>query len=265
MDILQSNIGGFNFDNTKRNAFLSKNGCKKPNFQKTGTTICGIVFKDGVCLAADTRATNGTIVADKNCLKIHKMTDTIYCCGAGTAADCDKVTNLISSQLKLHSLETGARPRVVTCITRLSQRLFSYQGYISAALVVGGVDSKGAHLHTVFPHGSTTRMPYATMGSGSLAAMAVFEAEYKDDMDEKEAIQLVDKAIQAGIFNDLGSGSNVDVCIIKKEGANFLRNIHDQELNRRHYLRKTDVKFPRGSTTVIPNTKVFVESVEIKA
>ena len=57
-------------------------------------------------------------------------------------------------------------------------------------------------------------MPYATMGSGSLAAMAVFESQYKDDMDEKEAIEIVDQAIQAGIWNDLGSGSNVDICVI---------------------------------------------------
>ena len=30
----------------------------------------------------------------------------------------------------------------------------------------------------VWPHGSTDRLPFATMGSGSLAAMAVFEAGY---------------------------------------------------------------------------------------
>lgn len=59
----------------------------------------------------------------------------------------------------------------------------SYQGHISAALVLGGVDSTGAHLYTVYPHGSVDRLPYATMGSGSLAAMAVFEAYYKDNLE----------------------------------------------------------------------------------
>jgi hypothetical protein len=32
----------------------------------------------------------------------------------------------------------------------------------------------------------------------------------------EEGIQLVSEAICAGIFNDLGSGSNVDVCVITK-------------------------------------------------
>ena len=36
---------------------------------------------------------------------------------------------------------------------------------------------------------------------------------------------LVAKAIRAGIFNDLGSGSNVDVCIIRKDGVDYRRNM----------------------------------------
>jgi hypothetical protein len=34
----------------------------------------------------------------------------------------------------------------------------------------------------VYPHGSTDTLPFATMGSGSLAAMAVFESRYKEDL-----------------------------------------------------------------------------------
>ncbi len=100
---------------------------------------------------------------------------------------------LIASQLELLRLSTGTEPRVVTAMTRLKQRLFQYQGHVSAALVLGGVDVTGSHLYTVYPHGSVDKLPFATMGSGSLAAMAVFEAQYRDDMEEKEAIDLVDQ------------------------------------------------------------------------
>lgn len=48
--------------------------------------------------------------------------------------------------------------------------------------MLGGVDIAGPHLHTIYPHGSTDELPYVTMGSGSLAAMAVFEAKYKKDL-----------------------------------------------------------------------------------
>ena len=51
--------------------------------------------QDGIILGADTRATEGPIVADKNCEKIHYMAPNIYCCGAGTAADTEAVTGIV--------------------------------------------------------------------------------------------------------------------------------------------------------------------------
>jgi len=255
MELLQN--GGFNFDNVTRNAMLGRAGVNVPKAKKTGTTIVGLVYNDGIVLGADTRATEGPIVCDKNCFKIHRISDKIWCCGAGTSADTENVTGLISSQLELHRLNTGTQPRVITAMTRLQQRLFQYQGHISAALVLGGVDSTGAHLYTVWPHGSTSRLPYATMGSGSLAAMSVFESEYKDNMDEKEAIDLVDQAIQAGIFNDLGSGSNVDICVISKsKGVNMLRNYRTP--NERQY--SNPISFPRGSTAWFEETRQILRS-----
>ena len=69
----------------------------------------------------------------------------------------------------------------------------------------------------VYPHGSTDSLPYCTMGSGSLNAMAVFEDGFKEDMGVEDAKKLVARAIRSGIYNDLGSGSNVDLCIIYKD------------------------------------------------
>ena len=134
-------------------------------------------------LGADTRATEGPIVADKNCEKIHYITEGIRCCGAGTAADTEFVTKLISSNMQLHELNTSSRPRVVAALTMLKQYLFRYQGYVGAALVLGGYDKDGPQLFTVAPHGSTDKLPYVTMGSGSLAAMSVFESAWRPSME----------------------------------------------------------------------------------
>ena len=150
-----------------------------------GTTICGLVFADGVVLGADTHATAGHIVAQKNC-------DNIYC-------------EMIASQLTLMRLNARTDSRVVMALTRLKRHLFRNMGYVSAAL---------------WPHGSTSTLPYV-MGSGSLAAMAVFEKEYtrKEQLDRAQATDLVQRAIRSGIDNDLGSGSNVDLGVITKDGT----------------------------------------------
>lgn len=44
---------------------------------------------------------------------------------------------------------------------------------------------------------------------------------------EDAAKQLVRDAIAAGIFNDLGSGSNIDLCVITKSKVNYIRP-HDE-------------------------------------
>ena len=85
------NQGGFNFDLYNRNVSIFKalkdNNNEKssvlPSAWKTGTTIVGILYKDGVVLGADTRATGGSEVVDKNCEKIHYIAPNIWCCGAG--------------------------------------------------------------------------------------------------------------------------------------------------------------------------------------
>ncbi|KAF5450201.1 hypothetical protein F2P56_030570 [Juglans regia] len=174
--------GGFSFDLCRRNEMLSNKGVPPPSLRKTGTTIVGLIFQDGVILGAGTRATEGPIVCDKNCEKIHYMAPNIYCCGAGTAADTEAVTDMVSSQLQLHRYHTGRESRVVTALSLLKSHHFNYQGYVQAALVLGGVDANGPHLHTIYPHGSTDTLPFATMGSGSLAAMAVFESKYHEGL-----------------------------------------------------------------------------------
>jgi 20S proteasome subunit beta 2 len=73
---------------------------------------------------------------------------------------------MVASQLELHRLNTNRVVPVPCASTHLKQYLFRYQGYVSAALVLGGVD-----IQNKYPHGSTDRVPYATIGSGSLAAI----------------------------------------------------------------------------------------------
>jgi 20S proteasome subunit beta 2 len=249
-DVIEAQRGGFSFELCRRNMYLAeKASIKPPTAMKSGTTICGVIIKDGVCLAADTRATEGPMVADKNCEKLHYIASNIYCAGAGTAADLEHTTQLMESQMELHKMYTRTQPRVCTVVRRLSKMLFKYQGYVGCALVLGGVDVTGPHLYQIYPHGSTDMLPFTTMGSGSLAAMSILEAEYKADMTVDEGVALVAKAIRAGIFNDLGSGGNVDVCVIKKdEPGKILRNY--EKPNERKF--KAQYKgFAKGTTPVI--------------
>ncbi|CAL1275839.1 unnamed protein product [Larinioides sclopetarius] len=250
---------GFKFDNCLRNAYLSSKGFPVPKARKTGTTIVGVVYEGGVVLGSDTRATVGSIVADKNCVKIHYLAPNMYCCGAGTAADTEQVCKMIASQLELHRLATDRIVPVAVAENLITQHLFRYQGHVSAALIIGGVDLSGPSIHLVFPHGSSEKVPYGTMGSGSLAAMAVFEKGWKPGMKLDEAKQLVRDAIAAGIFNDLGSGSNVDICVITRAGAEMIRPY--DEANRKGQIQGT-YRYAPGTTAVLSSKTIPLEIVE---
>lgn len=143
-------------------------------------------------------------------------------------------------------------------MTMLKQHLFRYQGHIGAYLVVAGCDPTGSHLFTVHAHGSTDKLPYVTMGSGSLAAMSVFETQWKATLTREDAVKLCSDAIMAGIFNDLGSGSNVDVCVIEKDRTKLLRNYikpNERENKLRNY------KFPKGTTAVLAEKIITKEDI----
>ncbi|XP_075907677.1 proteasome 20S subunit beta 13a [Nelusetta ayraudi] len=249
-NIHQTPAAGFNFDNTARNTTLAGHFERRqaPKPLKTGTTIAGVVFKDGVVLGADTRATSSEVVADKMCSKIHYIAPNIYCCGAGTAADTEKTTDMLSSNLTIFSLNSGRKPRVIMAVNILQDMLYRYRGQIGASLILGGVDCTGNHLYTVGPYGSVNTMPYLAMGSGDLAALGILEDGFKPNMEMERAKDLVCAAIQAGIMDDLGSGNNIDICVITKEGVDYLRPYQESQFKDNRTMK---YRYRPGTTPVL--------------
>uniref|UniRef100_A0A8C8GCK8 Proteasome subunit beta n=1 Tax=Oncorhynchus tshawytscha TaxID=74940 RepID=A0A8C8GCK8_ONCTS len=229
---------------------------KAPKPMKTGTTIAGVVCKDGVVLGADTRATSGEVVADKMCAKIHYISPNMYCCGAGTAADTEKTTDLLSSNLTIFSMNSGRNPRVVMAVNILQDMLFRYRGQIGASLILGGVDCTGNHLYTVGPYGSIDKVPYLAMGSGDLAALGILEDRFKPNMELEEAKELVRDAIHSGIMSDLGSGNNIDICVITKQGVDYIRPYQESEYKDKRQRR---YKYRPGTTSILTEKIVPLE------
>ncbi len=261
-------LGGFDFDNTLRNDAIKKQSGKEPIATSTGTTIVGIAYKDGVVMAADTRATAGPTVGDKNCFKLHYLAPNIWCAGCGTAADCDHVTEMIKRDLELHRLNTGSENRIATAVTKFSSHLFNYMGHIGAGIILGGIDVKGPQVWSIDPHGHTIAMPYHTQGSGSLAAMGIIENDYKEKdgelcMTEEEAIDLATRAIEAGIYHDLGSGSNVDYVVINKEGHRIKRS-HKSD-NKKLFDHPVGYHFEKGTTEVLETQVIPLDIQEGQA
>jgi 20S proteasome subunit beta 2 len=114
------------------------------------------------------------------------------------------------------------------------------------------------------------------MGSGSLAAMAVFESSWTPNMTREQAVNIVSEAIEAGIWNDLGSGSNVDVCIIEgevsaegkysgKAETTYLRNHRTPNVKvqkQNNYKWRRCVRSSPNSSTCSISTSSFPSSLK---
>lgn len=202
----------------------------KTTLRSTGTTIAGLVLKDQtVILGADTRATDDRMVADKYCEKIHRLTPQIFACGAGTSGDLEALTRQVRYSMHLQQLQEqsignrkestlgdASKTTIHHICKFLKDHLYESGGALGVNLIIGAAGGKLVALH---PHGSMEQVPFAALGSGGLAAMGVLEERYKPNLSLKQAMKLVARAIKAGIDNDLGSGSQVDLCILHKDGT----------------------------------------------
>ncbi|XP_027132775.1 proteasome subunit beta type-7-like, partial [Larimichthys crocea] len=126
--------------------------------------------------------------------------------------------------------------------------LLRYHGQIGANLILGGVDCTGNHLYTVGPYGSVNQVPYLAMGSGDLAALGILEDGFKPDLEMEKAKELVRNAIHAGIMSDLGSGNNIDICVITKQGVDYIRPYQESEYKDN---RKMKYRYRPGTTPVL--------------
>ena len=195
---------------------------KPPAELKTGTTTVGLIAKDCVVLASDQRATMGFLIANKTAQKIFKITDRIGATIAGSVADAQAIMDLLRAEAKLFELQRG-RPIRVKAMTRLlSNIMFQARGAYMLQCLVGGYDDEGAQVFYTDYIGSVLPDKFTATGSGSPVALGVLEAEYKDDLPKKKAIEVAVHAVAAAIERDAASGNSILVSIIDKDGYQAL-------------------------------------------
>ena len=131
------------------------------NIIHSGTSLVGIVCKDGVVMAGDRRTTlGGQIVSDKNTLKVVPITNYVLVSGTGVASDIEMLRKVIGAQLKLKELKDRKRPSVKEAANLIAS--FAYNNIrhpsmipFMAGTMVGGYNEDGtAELYSVGPDGS---------------------------------------------------------------------------------------------------------------
>ncbi|MGQ9788168.1 MAG: archaeal proteasome endopeptidase complex subunit beta [Candidatus Hadarchaeaceae archaeon] len=188
---------------------------EKPEHLK-GTTTVGMVCKDGVVLATDSRATMGYLVASKKSKKIYSITERIAFTTAGGVADTDQLVNMMRAEAGYYAMHNGTPMSVSACAKMVSNLMNSYIYY--ANLLVGGMDDDAPRLFFIDIDGGMIEEKMLATGSGSPVAYGVLETDFREDMKTDDAIPIAIRAIKTAMKRDVATGNEVLVAVITKKG-----------------------------------------------
>lgn len=91
---------------------------------RSQTTIMAASFDGGVILGADSRTSTGTYVANRVTDKLTKLTDKIYICRSGSAADTQNITAYLRWFLAQHQMDVGDDVEVATAANLAMQMVY---------------------------------------------------------------------------------------------------------------------------------------------
>lgn len=82
------------------------------------TSIMAVAFDGGVVLGADSRTTTGTYIANRVSDKITPMTESIFCCRSGSAADTQAISDYVRYVLdrRWTRLCAAVKPQSISCL-----------------------------------------------------------------------------------------------------------------------------------------------------
>jgi proteasome beta subunit len=184
-----------------------------------GATTIGVVFENGVILASEKRVSYGYMIMSRVAKKVFKLTDTIGAACAGLVSDMQVLIREVEAYANLFQLDTSRPLAVKSAAKLMSNLLFNRRLFpLITQTIVGGTDDEGASLYVLDVLGSVIPDKYTAVGSGSEIAFGVLEQGFKENLNQKEAKDLVTRAIKSAVSRDVMSGDGVDFLIITKEG-----------------------------------------------
>ncbi|KAL3363062.1 hypothetical protein AABB24_012393, partial [Solanum stoloniferum] len=165
-----------------------------------GTTIIGVTYNGGVVLGADSRTSTGMYVANRASDKITQLTDNVYVCRSGSAADSQVVSDYVRYFLHQHTIQLGQPATVKVAASLVRQISYNNKAMLQTGMIVGGWDKYEG-------------------GSGSSYLYGFFDQAWREGMSHEEAEKLVVTAVSLAIARDGASGGVVRTVTINKDGV----------------------------------------------
>ncbi len=184
-----------------------------------GATAVGITYDGGVVFASEKRIAYGNFLVSKTTKKTFKITPKVGATCAGLVADMQILALQISALAKIRKMELKREIPPNTIAKMMSNMMYERRFFpLLTQVIVGGVVDKPV-IYTLDPLGSVLPDEYAAVGTGAEMALGVLDPQFKENMSEKDAIELAKKAVKSATLRDSFSGDGIDILVINSQGA----------------------------------------------
>jgi len=184
-----------------------------------GATAVGLTFNGGVVMASERRIAYGNFLVSKSTKKTFSITDYVGAACAGLVADMQILTLQMIALAKIRKLNIKREIPPNSLAKMMSSLMYERRYFpLLTQVIVGGIVGK-PEIYTLDPLGSVLPDDYAAVGTGAEMALGVMDNDFKEGMEEKEAVNLALKAIRSAVMRDTASGDGVDVMVIDKKGS----------------------------------------------
>ena len=193
-----------------------------------------MVYDGGVMLAADSRTSSGIYVANRVADKIWPISKNIFALKSGSAADTQFLLQTTKDYISQFAVDYDDKPPVKVAARILQQYQYEYKDYLSAGIILCGVDNlEGPCIYSVGFGGTTLKQNIAMSGSGSTYVFGYIDNNYKPNMTKHEARDFLRNAVALAMYRDNHSGGTIRMLDITKDSVT------------RDYIPFDQIKFPQ--------------------
>ena len=169
---------------------------------KRGTTSLGVVFSNGVIIAA-IKPVPELSVPNSGSDKIHQVDDHLGTSLSGFLADGRALIDMGRIKAQVYRLTYDEPLDVKGVVKEISDRmqLFTQYGGVrpyGVALLLGGVDEYGPQLFEIDPSSAFYSWKAHAIGRGGPEAIKILRKNWKENMSKDDAIKLAVKALKSG-------------------------------------------------------------------
>ncbi|CDR87914.1 probable PRE3-20S proteasome subunit (beta1) [Sporisorium scitamineum] len=185
-----------------------------------GTSIMAVAYDKGVILGADSRTTMGSYIANRVTDKLTHLSDRIYCCRSGSAADTQAIADIVTYYLDMYAVESDTPPQTKVAANLFQEIVYQNKDRLSAGIIVAGWDKKdGGRVFNVPLGGGVFEQPWAIGGSGSTYIYGYCDATWKAGWGKEKTIEFVKNALSLAMRRDGSSGGTIRLVDITEDGV----------------------------------------------